>query len=77
MGEYLPTLCLMIGVLRCACRQEANQKAEAIKHLKAELTSVKERAEQVQMEKERKVRASPIQAPLFVSAPFHLYTMAM
>lgn len=46
----------------CARRQEANKKAEAIKHLKAELTSVKERAEQVQMEKERKVRAATASA---------------
>ena len=43
----------------CAYRQEANAKAEAIKQVKAELTSTKERAEQIQMEKERKVRTGP------------------
>ena len=44
------------GVICLARRQAVSEKAVALKRLRGELTQAKERAEQVQMEKERKVR---------------------
>jgi hypothetical protein len=44
-------------------RQAVADKAEALKRLRGELSQAKERAEQVQMEKERKVRLPRLTCP--------------
>ena len=53
----------------CACRRAAQEKAESLKRLQAELASVAKRAQQVQMEKERKARICPSKEKSEASIP--------